>query len=341
MRSMTTKMSTPEGSDPKDRPTSAKPPVPGLPQPVPIDWLGPNPYQPRQRPLAEDAGIDALAEDMRRFGFRGALQARHDPQNPQGKLQLVFGHRRLEAARRAGLTTVPVQVVAYTDEQMEQSALRENLLREDLTPWEEALALQRLRDRGLTYHQIGDFVGKSVGWVQNRLALLKTEGALREAAMHHPDLLTVITTLLHLPPADREALLERVRAGALNVEDLRVLVRAKREAERRREAETLPGGGRRIDVPLPPPSPPGPPQAAPPHPAPAAEPRRAPAGDAAPPPTTPAEVSVGAILDALERLIRAYRRVTPELLTPEQRQAIRDGLQEIAALLDDLLGEDA
>jgi ParB/RepB/Spo0J family partition protein len=118
--------------DPTPQTLPTSPPVPELPRPVPIDWLGPNPYQPRLRSLAEDPGIDVLAEDMRQYGYRGSLMARHDPRNPQGKLQLVFGHRRLEAARRAGLATISVQLVAYSDDEMRLGTIRENLLREDL-----------------------------------------------------------------------------------------------------------------------------------------------------------------------------------------------------------------
>jgi ParB/RepB/Spo0J family partition protein len=211
--------------------SSRSPIVPGSIDFVLVDDLDPNPYQPRLRPHTE-ASLGDLIPDMREFGFRAAIQVRKNPHDPAGRPQIVAGHRRVAAAKIVGIKKIPVQFVDLTNEQMEQSALRENLLREDLTPWEEAVALGRLRNRGMTYHQIAAFVGKSVGWVQNRLTLLQTEGALREAAMAHPELLTAINTLMLLDPADRESLFERVRKGELNVEDLRALVRAKRDGLR-------------------------------------------------------------------------------------------------------------
>jgi ParB/RepB/Spo0J family partition protein len=328
-----------------------------LPRPIPIDWLGPNPFQPRLRPLAEDEAIDALAEAMRQSGFGGSLEARHDPRDPQGKLQIVSGHRRLEAARRAGLATIPVRIVEYTDEEMGTGALRENLLRKDLTPWEEAVALQRLRDRGKTYDEISKIVLRSKGWLQNRLQLLKLEGPLREAAMAHPEMMTVLNILLLLEPDARQSLFDRVRTGELNVEDLRALVRAKREAERRREQAILPGGGMRIDVPLAQQStsatPDRPEPGSPQTPGPGTRRRtsrprqidrhgKSPGG---PPPTTgepplsPEAANARAMAGLAVGLVALRRLVArPEFaaLTPEERRAFRDDIQAIIDLLDPL-----
>jgi ParB/RepB/Spo0J family partition protein len=221
------------------------------PEFVELSTLDPNPFQPRLRPIEDDPELDAMVADIRRNGFRGTIEVRKNPDDPiMGRPQIVAGHRRAWAAKKAGLTRILVQWVSFTDEQMEDSALTENLIRQDLTPWEEAIALQRQREKGRTYEEIATLMGKSKGWIQNRLRLLTLEGPLREAAIAHPEMLTVLNTLLALDEADREPLFARVQEGELNVEDLRSLVRAQRRGLKRLESSIMPDGGRRIDVSL-------------------------------------------------------------------------------------------
>jgi ParB family chromosome partitioning protein len=325
---------------------------------VMLESLRPNPYQPRLHPIEDDAALAALVADIKEYGFRGSIEVRRNPADPAGHPQIVAGHRRVEAAKRAGLTRVPAQFVDLDDAQMQQSAIRENLLREDLTPWEEAVFLKRLRDDGLTYDQIATYCGKSTGWVQNRLRLHNLEGPLLEAAMTDPELLTALNTLLFLDPDDREALFARVQAGELNVEDLRNLVKARRRARRAEEEAITPGGGRRIDVPLPAPPPAGteavgapahatgevrpiPPrgataeQARPdPGTGPAPEP-----GSAAKPPVMPPDEVLRAVFAHLEGLKRHLPALAPAWLTPAQHRRLRDDLAVVVALWGRRLGE--
>jgi ParB family chromosome partitioning protein len=301
---------------------------------VMLESLRPNPYPPRLRPVEDDAALAALVADIAQYGFRGAIEVRRDPADPAG-------HRRVAAAKRAGLTRVLAQFVDLDDDQMRQSAIRENLLRQDLTPWEEAVFLQGLRDDGLTYDGIAAYVGKSKGWIQNRLRLLTLEGPLREAAMTEPELLTVLNTLLFLAPADREALFARVKAGELNVADLRALVHAERRARERDEAAGAPGGGRRIDVPLP-----APPDASlgaapesPQRDRPTVRPAPQPAPAVAPGMT--ADEAWRATVADLERLVRLAVQLDPARCSPDERRRIHDGVRELLALVERLVGADA
>jgi ParB family chromosome partitioning protein len=333
---------------PPRRPSVPVPVVRGRPQEVELATLRPNPFQPRLRSFEDDPGLAALVDDIRQHGFRGTIEVRRDPADPAAHPQVVAGHRRVEAAKRAGLTRVLAQFVEFTDDQMKQGAIRENLLREDLTPWEEAVFLQGLRNDGLSYDEAAAYCGKSVGWVQNRLRLLTLEGSLREAAMTEPQHLTVLNTLLAFEPAEREALFAQVKEGKLNVEDLRALVRAKRRTGSPEEA-SLPEGGGQLDTPVPKPeTPPATPPDAPrrglpPRRRPPTRERR-PAPGAVPTPTGPEAAAVEAlreILDHLEHLKRLLPFVDPARLSPEERRRIRDDLAEIVALWGRLLGEAA
>ncbi len=97
------------------------------------------------------------------------------------KFTVVTGHRRLAAAKLAGLITVPAIVCEFTDRQRVEAMLIENLQREDLTPLEEAGAYRRLTELGLGQVQLALRVGRSQAHVSKRLALLKLPEAAQAA----------------------------------------------------------------------------------------------------------------------------------------------------------------
>ncbi len=109
---------------------------------VPAGDLSRSPWQPRE--AMDAARLDELADSVRARGVLEPLLAR---ERPDGSLELLAGERRLEAARRAGLATVPVRVLAgLSDAEAREVAVVENLARADLTVWDEARALLALRD---------------------------------------------------------------------------------------------------------------------------------------------------------------------------------------------------
>lgn len=137
-------------------------------QEVAIAFLEPNPFQPRQR--FDDESLEELALSIRTHGFLGHLVVRK-----QGRgYQLAYGERRLRAAQRAGLDTIPVQVLAIEDAAMLEIALTENVQREDLHPLEEAQAYARLQNElGYSVRQIADRIGKSKSYVGSLLSLVR------------------------------------------------------------------------------------------------------------------------------------------------------------------------
>ena len=109
---------------------------------IPLDQLVDNPYQPRT--TFDPAALQSLAEEIKAEGFWNTiLQGR---QSKNGKIELVFGHRRLRALRLLKVPTVAVEIVDLTDTQMALRSLEENLQREGLTDLEIADAVRRAVD---------------------------------------------------------------------------------------------------------------------------------------------------------------------------------------------------
>ena len=134
-----------------------------------IDAITRNPRQPRQS-FKEDE-LEELAASIREHGIIQPLIV-----SPAigGTYTLIAGERRWQAARRAGLRTVPVVMRVASDQQLLELALIENVQRADLNPIEEAEAFQHLaKEFGLSHEAIASRVGKSRVAVTNTIRLLE------------------------------------------------------------------------------------------------------------------------------------------------------------------------
>lgn len=126
-----------------------------------------SPLQPRKE-FDEDA-IKALSSSIKEKGVLQPLIVRKDDTG----YELIAGERRLRAAKEAGLREVPVIIKTLSDREVLEIALVENLLRENLSPIEEAAAYQNLIDNfSHTQEKIAEVVGKSRSYVANTLRLL-------------------------------------------------------------------------------------------------------------------------------------------------------------------------
>jgi ParB family chromosome partitioning protein len=131
-----------------------------------IQLIRPNRFQPR-RQFAE-AELEELAESIRGQGILQPLMVR----KVDSGFELIAGERRLRAARRAGLSQVPVVARPVSDDQLLEMSLVENIQRSDLNPIEEAGAYHRLIHQfNLTQDQAAARVGKSRSAVANFLRL--------------------------------------------------------------------------------------------------------------------------------------------------------------------------
>jgi ParB family chromosome partitioning protein len=150
----------PAGTDPG--------PVSGDLRQVPVELISPNPNQPRRR--FDDAALAALAGSL---AERGVLQPVLLRPIAGGTYELIAGERRWRAARMAGFETVPAVVRPHDDVQSLELALIENMVREDLSPVEEARACAMLvEELGLSRDEVGRRVGRSRVAVSNLMRLL-------------------------------------------------------------------------------------------------------------------------------------------------------------------------
>lgn len=137
--------------------------------------LLPNPFQPRKQ--FDDTALRELAQSIETYGILQPIIVRK-----KGKrYEILAGERRFRAAQQAGLTEVPVIIKEFSEAEMMELALLENLQRENLTPIEEAQAYELLmRHLHLTQEQIAERVGKSRPHIANHLRLLKLPLQVRQ-----------------------------------------------------------------------------------------------------------------------------------------------------------------
>ena len=144
---------------------------------APVESIARNPRQPR---VQFDAGeLEELAASIREHGV---IQPLIVSPGKGGSFVLIAGERRLQAAKKAGLKTVPVIMRQASDRQHLELALIENVQRADLGPLEEAEAYQHLvQDFGLSQEQVAERVGKSRVAVTNTLRLLGLSAKVKQA----------------------------------------------------------------------------------------------------------------------------------------------------------------
>ena len=135
---------------------------------VPIELINPNPDQPRRR--FDPDTISSLAESISEAGLIQPLLVRP---LPDGRYELIAGERRLRAAREVGMETVPAVLRSDDDTRRIQTALIENVAREDLNPVDEARACAALvEDLGLSKEDLGRRLGRTRPAVSNLIRLL-------------------------------------------------------------------------------------------------------------------------------------------------------------------------
>jgi ParB family chromosome partitioning protein len=190
---------------------------------VSTDDIQPNPRQPRTDIDAE--GLKELADSIKEHGILQPLIVAK-PKAGSGYL-LIAGERRLEAARLAGLSRVPVIVRQADERQGLEWALIENLQRTDLNPLEAAAGYRQLaEDFGLSHEEIANRLGKSRTAVTNTLRLLRLPPAVRQALAEGVIREGHARALLALPSQQAQsAALQTVVKRELNVRQTEELVR--------------------------------------------------------------------------------------------------------------------
>ena len=134
---------------------------------IPIDEVHPNPNQPRKN--FDQTALEELAQSIKNHGVIQPLVVNKEDNG----YMIIAGERRWRASKIAGLEFVPCIVKNYTEKQIKEIALIENLQREDLNPVEAAKAIKQLMDEyNFTQEIVADRIGKSRPNVTNLLRLL-------------------------------------------------------------------------------------------------------------------------------------------------------------------------
>ena len=189
---------------------------------LPIEQVVPNPDQPR-RQFTQEA-LDELAASIRARGVLQPLIVRPHPDEP-GLYQLVAGERRWRASQLAQQHEVPVIIRDFTDDEMLEVAIVENIQRAELNAIEEAAAYRQLMERfHHTQEQLAESLHKSRAHVANHLRLLTlpepVQAHVRDGALTAGHARALVTA------PDPVALARRVIDRGLSVRDTEALVRA-------------------------------------------------------------------------------------------------------------------
>jgi ParB family transcriptional regulator, chromosome partitioning protein len=189
---------------------------------ISVDLIQRNPRQPREKFDIEE--LENLAASIREHGV---IQPLIVSPAKNGIYILIAGERRLQAARKAGLKTVPVVIRHATDQQLLELALIENVQRADLNPIEEAEAYQHLsKEFRLSHETIAVRVGKSRVAVTNTMRLLDASAAVKQALVDGRITEGHARALLALSTAKaQEALLNQIINLDLSVRQTEVLTR--------------------------------------------------------------------------------------------------------------------
>ncbi len=135
---------------------------------LPLDELRPNPYQPRK--VFDEAKLQELADSIKEHGvFQPIIVKKSSIKG----YEIIAGERRVKACKIAGLDKIPAIIRDFSDQQMMEIALLENLQRENLNSIEEAMAYRSLLDAmEITQEELANRLGKSRSHITNMLGLL-------------------------------------------------------------------------------------------------------------------------------------------------------------------------
>jgi ParB family chromosome partitioning protein len=202
------------------------------PRQLRLALMEPNPEQPRQTVHAET--VEELAASIRAHGLLQPIMVRPHPSGQPNRWQIVAGERRWRACQLAGLDAVPVVIRTLDDATARQIALIENLQREDITALEEAHVLKQILDEtGLSHREIGERIGKTKAYVEQRVRLLRYPDEVRQALGRRPAADGGAFTPGHAKavvqlsePAARAALIAEIESKGLTVRDAEKRVHA-------------------------------------------------------------------------------------------------------------------
>ena len=188
---------------------------------IDLSELRANPYQPRKN--FDEEALNELASSIKEHGVFQPIIVKKSIKG----YEIIAGERRFRASKLAGMQTIPAIVKDFSDEEMMQIALLENLQRENLTSIEEAKAYMNI-----TQDELAKKVGKSRSHVTNILGLLKLPASVQDMVLYNKLSMGHARVLSKLDdPKTIEDLAQRVITEDLSVRKLESLVYDNEEKE--------------------------------------------------------------------------------------------------------------
>lgn len=143
---------------------------------LPVDYIRPNPYQPRR--VFTEESIQELAHSIKQYGLLQPITVR---KSSHSYYEIIAGERRWRAVCKAGFTHIKAFVQPAIDEDSAMIALIENLQRENLHFFEEAEAyLSLMKEHGLTQEELARRLGKNQSTIANKMRILKLPCSVKE-----------------------------------------------------------------------------------------------------------------------------------------------------------------
>lgn len=188
---------------------------------VKITMVEPNREQPRKN-FDEDA-LQELADSIKQFGLLQPILV----QDRKDHYEIIAGERRWRAAKIAGLKEVPVIIRNYTEQEIVEIALIENIQREDLNPIEEAQAYKRLlTEFNLKQDEVAERVSKSRAAVTNSIRLLKLSNDVQQMVIDEMISTGHARALLAVEnPEEQYNLAQKIFDEKLSVRDVEKMVK--------------------------------------------------------------------------------------------------------------------
>ena len=200
---------------------------------VKINEVEPNREQPRKE-FDEDSLME-LADSIRQFGILQPLLV----QKKKDYYEIIAGERRWRAAKLAGIKDVPIIVKNYTDQEIVEISLIENIQREDLNPIEEALAFKRLlTEFNLKQDEVAERVSKSRTAVTNAMRLLKLNEKVQQMVID--EMLTTghARALLGIEDQEQQYIIaQKIFDEKLSVRDTEKLVKSLQNEKKKKKEE--------------------------------------------------------------------------------------------------------
>ncbi|HPF83161.1 MAG TPA: ParB/RepB/Spo0J family partition protein [Bacilli bacterium] len=200
---------------------------------ISLDELRPNPYQPRKT-FADDK-LNELAESIKEHGVFQPIIVKKSIKG----YEIIAGERRFRASKLAGKAKIPAIVRNFTDEQMMEIALLENLQRENLSSIEEAVAYKSMIDKlNMTQEDLAKKVGKSRSHITNILGLLRLPDAIQqmiikqEISMSHARVLSKLESETEMMEMANKILKENLPVHELEIMAIKKAKKVKNERKR-------------------------------------------------------------------------------------------------------------